>query len=239
MARIVPRPTLQRSIRFRDADSVALLHDARPPPPAPAARAARARHDRRGRRRAAVHARRPSRSSSRCSSARPACALLERAGRGVRLTDPALVLVGHAGALLERAARGRGRPRGGRGHGHRPRADRRLPVGGAAARAARRCEALGARRAAAALRARRGRARAGAARAGARRRRPRARRRVAAPAVAAAAGLERHELLRDPVRLVLPAAPPARAPPPRRRAARRARRRGVGDRPRRRWAGRR
>jgi DNA-binding transcriptional LysR family regulator len=29
--------------------------------------------------------------------------LLERAGRGVRLTDPALVLVGHAGALLERA----------------------------------------------------------------------------------------------------------------------------------------
>src|SRR4051812_43318940 len=30
--------------------------------------------------------------------------LLARAGRGVRLTDPALVLVGHAGALLERAA---------------------------------------------------------------------------------------------------------------------------------------
>src|SRR4051794_35721311 len=30
--------------------------------------------------------------------------LLERAGRGVRLTDPALVLVGHANALLERAA---------------------------------------------------------------------------------------------------------------------------------------
>src|SRR4029453_11659349 len=30
--------------------------------------------------------------------------LLERAGRGVRLTDPALVLVGHADALLERAA---------------------------------------------------------------------------------------------------------------------------------------
>jgi DNA-binding transcriptional LysR family regulator len=30
--------------------------------------------------------------------------LLERAGRGVRLTDPALVLVGHAGALLARAA---------------------------------------------------------------------------------------------------------------------------------------
>jgi DNA-binding transcriptional LysR family regulator len=29
--------------------------------------------------------------------------LLERAGRGVRLTDPALVLVGHAEALLERA----------------------------------------------------------------------------------------------------------------------------------------
>jgi DNA-binding transcriptional LysR family regulator len=31
--------------------------------------------------------------------------LLERAGRGVRLTDPALVLVGHAGGLLERAER--------------------------------------------------------------------------------------------------------------------------------------
>src|SRR4029079_14760366 len=31
--------------------------------------------------------------------------LLERAGRGGRLTDPALVLVGHADALLERAAR--------------------------------------------------------------------------------------------------------------------------------------
>ena len=30
--------------------------------------------------------------------------LLERAGRGVRLTDPALVLAGHAGELLERAA---------------------------------------------------------------------------------------------------------------------------------------
>ena len=31
--------------------------------------------------------------------------LLERAGRGVRLTDPALVLVAHAEALLDRAAR--------------------------------------------------------------------------------------------------------------------------------------
>ena len=30
--------------------------------------------------------------------------LLERAGRGVRLTDPALILVGHAAALLDRAA---------------------------------------------------------------------------------------------------------------------------------------
>src|SRR5829696_5045692 len=30
--------------------------------------------------------------------------LLERAGRGVRLTDPALALVAHADALLERAA---------------------------------------------------------------------------------------------------------------------------------------
>src|SRR5919107_549989 len=32
-------------------------------------------------------------------------ALLEPAGRGVRLTDPALVLVGHAEALLDRAER--------------------------------------------------------------------------------------------------------------------------------------
>ncbi len=32
-------------------------------------------------------------------------ALLERAGRGVRLTDPALVLVGHAEALLDQVAR--------------------------------------------------------------------------------------------------------------------------------------
>jgi DNA-binding transcriptional LysR family regulator len=31
--------------------------------------------------------------------------LLEKAGRGLRLTDPALVLVAHAEALLERAAR--------------------------------------------------------------------------------------------------------------------------------------
>src|SRR5215217_3206638 len=30
--------------------------------------------------------------------------LLQKAGRGVRLTDPALVLVEHANALLERAA---------------------------------------------------------------------------------------------------------------------------------------
>ena len=38
--------------------------------------------------------------------------LLERAGRGVRLTDPALVLVEHADALLERVAARRGRPGG-------------------------------------------------------------------------------------------------------------------------------
>src|SRR6201991_775987 len=31
--------------------------------------------------------------------------LLEKAGRGVRLTDPALILVDHAKALLDRAAR--------------------------------------------------------------------------------------------------------------------------------------
>ena len=47
--------------------------------------------------------------------------LLERAGRGVRLTDPALVLVGHAEALLERAARAEADLAAAAGHGHRPR----------------------------------------------------------------------------------------------------------------------
>ena len=42
------------------------------------------------------------------------------------------------------------------------------------------------------------------------------------------AGVERHDLLSDPVRLVLPAQPPGGAPAPRRGAARRARRRGAG-----------
>ena len=66
------------------------------------------------------------------------------------------------------------------------------------------------RGAAAALRAGRGRARAGAAGAGAGRRRPRAGRRVAAPALATARRRRSaHELLRDPVRLVLPAGHPA------------------------------
>src|SRR4051794_41842276 len=47
--------------------------------------------------------------------------LLERAGRGVRLTDPALLLVDHAGTLLDEAARAEtgpaaaGRPGAGRG----------------------------------------------------------------------------------------------------------------------------
>ena len=80
--------------------------------------------------------------------------LLEKAGRGVRLTDAALVLVGHADALLDRAAPGRGRPRRRGRHRLRPRADRRLPVGlaadrhpgdGGAARATRRslrCELI-------------------------------------------------------------------------------------------------
>ena len=43
--------------------------------------------------------------------------LLERAGRGVRLTDAALVLVGHAEALLERAERAEAELAG--GHGQR------------------------------------------------------------------------------------------------------------------------
>src|SRR3954454_1054441 len=93
--------------------------------------------------------------------------LLERAGRGVRLTDPALLLVEHADALLERAARaeadlaaGGGPGPGAARPGPRRRADRRLPVGRAASRPAGDGGA-GARSAAAALRAPRGRARAG------------------------------------------------------------------------------
>ena len=113
--------------------------------------------------------------------------LLERAGRGVRLTDPALVLV----APRRRAARARrarrGRARGRRRRRRRARADRGVPVGRAAPGAARHAGAR-ARRARAALRARRGRAGAVAAGARARRHRPRAGRRVAAPGAPAARG---------------------------------------------------
>ena len=80
--------------------------------------------------------RRRSPSSSRCSSARPACRCSSAPGRGVRLTDPALVLVEHADALLERAALAEADLAAAAGHGQRPRAHRRLPVGRAAHRAA-------------------------------------------------------------------------------------------------------
>ena len=111
--------------------------------------------------------------------------LLERAGRGVRLTDAAIVLVRHAEALLERAELRGGRAGRGRGQGRRAGADRLVPVGRAPPR---RAGDAGARAGGArpALRADRGRARAVAARARARRRRSRARRRVAAPAARAA-----------------------------------------------------
>ena len=134
--------------------------------------------------------------------------LLERAGRGVRLTDPALVLAGHADALLDRAAlaeadlaaaagtvAGRGRIAGFRSVALRL----ALPAMTALAREAPRlrCELVEAEP------------------------------EQALPALALgdvdlvlgdewqhqpwrlAAGLERHPLLRDPVRLVLPAAHPA------------------------------
>ena len=163
--------------------------------------------------------------------------LLERAGRGVRLTDPALILVEHADALLERAALAE--------------ADLAAAAGAVIGRARiagfqsvvlrlalPAMEALGARRAAAALRARRGRARAGAARARARRPRPRARRRVAArPAPAR----RRPRAPRPPrgSRPPRPAGPPLGRPAaPRRGPARRARRRDLGDRPRRHGVGR-
>ena len=60
-------------------------------------------HDRRRRRRAPVHAL-GGLAAARDARARDRRPLLERAGRGVRLTDAALVLVEHAEALLERAA---------------------------------------------------------------------------------------------------------------------------------------
>ena len=50
--------------------------------------------------------------------------LLERAGRGVRLTDAALVLVGHADALLDRAALAEADLAAAAGSRRRPRPDR-------------------------------------------------------------------------------------------------------------------
>ena len=135
--------------------------------------------------------------------------LLERAGRGVRLTDPALVLVGHADALLERAALAEADLAAAAGHRHRPRRASRASSPSRCGSPCRRCEALA-------------------------RDAPRLRCELveaepeeALPALALGdldlvlgdewrhqpwrlpAGLERHELLRDPVHLVLPAAHPA------------------------------
>ena len=133
--------------------------------------------------------------------------LLERAGRGVRLTDAALVLVGHAEALLARAelaeaelAAAAGRSPGGCGSPSFQSAALRLAVPAMhALRATRRTCAASCR----------GRARGVAAGAVARRRRPRAGRRVAAPAAPTAAGVSREDLHRDPVYLVLAADHPA------------------------------
>ena len=55
--------------------------------------------------------------------------LLEPAGRGVRLTDAALVLVRHAGALLERAELAEAELAAATGARRGPRPDRHLPVG--------------------------------------------------------------------------------------------------------------
>ena len=111
--------------------------------------------------------------------------LLERAGRGVRLTDAALVLVGHAGALLERAALAEADLAAATGTVAGRRADRRfqsaalrlaVPAMRALAREAPRPP----------LRAGRSRARAGTPGTRARGRRPRPGRRVAAPPAPAA-----------------------------------------------------
>ena len=90
--------------------------------------------------------------------------LLERAGRGVRLTDAALVLVGHADALLERAELAEAELAAAAGDVAGPRADRGASSRSPCASPSRRCEALAREAPAPALRARRGRARAVAAR---------------------------------------------------------------------------
>ena len=134
--------------------------------------------------------------------------LIERAGRGVRLTDAALVLVEHAGALLERAAlaeadlaaaagtvAGRGRIAGFESVALRL----ALPAMESLAREAPRlrCELMELEPEEALPGA------------GAGRHRPRAGRRVGAPAAEAASGRSAPRLLSDPVRLGLPARHPA------------------------------
>ena len=93
----------QAQYRFRFLAYSVASSNARAPPPAAAARAARPGNDRRGGRRAPVHAL-GGLAAARDARARGGRALLEPAGRGVRLTDAALVLVDHAEALLDRAA---------------------------------------------------------------------------------------------------------------------------------------
>ena len=162
--------------------------------------------------------------------------LLERAGRGVRLTDAALVLVDHAGALLERAELaeaelaagaasvvGRGRIATFQSAALRI----AVPAMAALAREAPglRCELVEAEP------------------------------EQALPELALGGvdlvladewqhqprprppGVDRHELYGDTVRVVLPEAHPARAPAPRPGRARRAARRDLGDRPRRHGVG--
>ena len=136
--------------------------------------------------------------------------LLERAGRGVRLTDAALVLVGHAEALLDARGARRGRAGRRRGHHRRPRPDRLVPVGRVPRGASPRCSARGGG-ARSALRARGGGAGGVAARARARRRRPGAGRRVAAPAAPAAARRRPRGPRARPGQVVLPEGHPALA----------------------------
>ena len=133
--------------------------------------------------------------------------LLERAGRGVRLTDPALVLVEHADALLERAALAEADLAAGGRHGHRPR--RASP---ASSRWLLRLALPGDRGARA--RRRRGCA-ASSSRPSPSRRCPRSRSATSTSCSATSGstsrggcppGVERHELLRDPVHVILPAA---------------------------------
>ena len=157
--------------------------------------------------------------------------LLERAGRGVRLTDPALVLVGHAEALLERAARGRGR------------AGRRRRHASPAGRGSRRSSPsrCGSRsRPCGGSRATRPGCAASSSRPSPSSRCPRSRSATSTSCwptsgstsrCARPPGVERQDLRRDPMLLILPAAHPAARGHRGAVAARRARRRRVGHRP--------